>query len=276
MTRMPFSTAALAAACLLGTLLAVSSPAQADEERSARQDRGAQQRSPDTRGAADRRGADQRAPERRFDPRSDSRGDSRFEGRHDGRRDTRPDPRWWDGAHGHNRHYQPPGRVVVLPPRPPAPVLWGGVSYRFWDGMWVTSGSRGWVTVRPPLGIVVHELPSWRTTLTIGGLPYYYLNGSYYRPLGDSGYEVVAAPVAQADTSGTGGAERVFIYPRHDQGAERQASDEYECHRWATQQSGFDPTGAATGQGTVVSTHGRSDYRRAQAACLEGRGYTVR
>lgn len=274
MTRMSLSSAvsALAAAALLGTLVAAANPARADDERSSRQDRGAQQRSlgqrDDTRGNPRFDG--------RNDRRDDRRGDGRNDGRRDDRRDTRPDNRWWDGAHGHNRHYQPPGRVVVLPPRPPAPVLWGGVSYRFWDGLWVTSGSRGWVTVRPPLGIVVQDLPSWRTTITIGGLPYYYLNGSYYRPRSDSGYEVVAAPVAQSDTASTSGNERLFIYPRHDQGAERQASDEYECHRWAAQQSGFDPTGAATGQGTMVSTHGRSDYRRAQAACLEGRGYTVR
>ena len=36
---------------------------------------------------------------------------------------------------------------------------------------------------------------------------------------------------------------------------QQQASDEYECHRWAVTQSGFDPSGAATGQaGSTVST----------------------
>ena len=64
------------------------------------------------------------------------------------------------------------------------------------------------------------------------------------------------------------------VFPAKGQTAQQQASDEYECHRWAVTQSGFDPTGVAIGQ--TVSTNGRSDYQRADAACLEGRGYTVR
>jgi hypothetical protein len=188
---------------------------------------------------------------------------------HPGRRDDR----WWDGAHGHNHRYVPPGRVVVLPPRPPAVVWWGGVGYRYWDGLWATSGPRGWITVRPPLGVVVHELPGWRTALVIGGVAYLYANGVYYRERPEGGYEVVPPPVAQPDAPPP---ERSFVYPREGQGPQQQASDEYECHRWAVSQTGFDPTGAATGQGATVSTRGRSDYLRANAACLEGRGYTVR
>lgn len=185
--------------------------------------------------------------------------------------------RWYDGAHGHNHYYPAPGRIVLPPPRPPAPVWWGGVGYRYWDGVWATPGARGWVSVRPPIGIVIHDLPSWRTALVIGGLTYFYVNGIYYRPLvGSDGYEVVAAPVAQPDVVTTA-PDKTFVYPRQGQSAQQQASDEYECHRWAVSQSGFDPTGAATGQGSaVLSSTARGDYQRARAACLEGRGYTVR
>ncbi len=192
--------------------------------------------------------------------------------------DRGPGPdRWYDGANGHNHYYPAPGRIVLPPPRPPAPVWWGGVGYRYWDGIWATPGARGWVTVRPPIGIVIHDLPSWRTALVIGGLTYFYVNGSYYRPLvGSDGYEVVAAPVAQPDVVATT-PDKTFVYPRQGQSAQQQASDEYECHRWAVSQSGFDPTGVATGQGSVtLSTAARGDYQRARAACLEGRGYTVR
>ena len=59
------------------------------------------------------------------------------------------------------------------------------------------------------------------------------------------------------------------------QSAEQQATDEYECHKWAVSQTGFDPTGAAVGQ-TVAEPARRGDYERARGACLEGRGYTVR
>jgi hypothetical protein len=164
-------------------------------------------------------------------------------------RPAQRDDRWFDGAHGHNRRYPPPGRVVVLPPRPPPPVWWGGVSYRYWDGVWATSGPRGWVTVRPPLGIWVTDLPSWRTALVIGGLAYFYANGVYYREpqrwrLRGGGAARGAADAPPPDRS--------FVYPRQGQSAQQQAGDEYECHRWAVTQSGFDPTGAATGQSDGV------------------------
>lgn len=187
--------------------------------------------------------------------------------------ERRGDGRWYDGAHGHNRDYPPPGRVVPLPPRPPAVVLWGGVDYRFWDGVWATHGPRGWIAVRPPIGIVVHDLPGWRTALVIGGLTYLYVNGVYYRERTEGGYEVVPAPAPRPDSPTP---ERSFVYPAKGQGAQQQASDEYECHRWAVTQSGFDPSGAATGQSNTVSTSARGDYQRARNACLEGRGYTVR
>jgi hypothetical protein len=209
----------------------------------------------------------------RADERGPGRGGDRADRGDRGDR-GRPDDRWFDGAHGHNHRYPPPGRVVVLPPRPAPTVWWGGVSYRFWDGVWATPGARGWVTVRPPIGIVVSDLPTFRTLLVIGGLTYLYANGVYYREHSGGGYEVVAPPVAQADAAPP---DKTFVYPRQGQSAQQQAGDEYECHRWAVTQSGFDPSGAATGQGSVtVSTSARGDYQRARTACLEGRGYTVR
>lgn len=35
---------------------------------------------------------------------------------------------------------------------------------------------------------------------------------------------------------------RVFVHPLHGQPAERQDRDRYECHNWAVQQTGFDPS----------------------------------
>jgi hypothetical protein len=34
----------------------------------------------------------------------------------------------------------------------------------------------------------------------------------------------------------------VYAYPLHDQTAQQQDRDHYECSRWATQQTGFDPS----------------------------------
>ena len=68
----------------------------------------------------------------------------------------------------------------------------------------------------------------------------------------------------------------MFIYPKEGQSAEQQSKDQYECHRFGVEQSGFDPTLTSGGVSADVAAAKRSDYQRADAACLEGRGYTVR
>ena len=201
--------------------------------------------------------------------------------------------RWYDGAHGHGHAYPVPGYSQrVLPPRSHG-VYWAGVNYNFFDGIWYSPGPRGYVVVRPPFGIVVADLPSFRSLVVIGGIAYLYANGVYYRERGEGGYEVVPTPVAP-DVAGpifvpppplqasppygvttSNPSSRLYVYPRQGQSAEKQASDEYECHRWAVAQSGFDPTAAATATAAADASR-RSDYQRARAACLEGRGYTVR
>lgn len=40
----------------------------------------------------------------------------------------------------------------------------------------------------------------------------------------------------------TASAQDVVVYPARGQTAEQQNRDRYECHQWAVQQSGFDPT----------------------------------
>ena len=34
----------------------------------------------------------------------------------------------------------------------------------------------------------------------------------------------------------------VYIYPTKGQGQQQQSKDRYECHTWAVQQTGFDPS----------------------------------
>src|SRR4029077_4253242 len=38
--------------------------------------------------------------------------------------------------------------------------------------------------------------------------------------------------------------QRVFVYPAHGQSAEQTERDRYECHNWAVQQTGVDPSRA--------------------------------
>jgi hypothetical protein len=37
--------------------------------------------------------------------------------------------------------------------------------------------------------------------------------------------------------------QQLFIYPSQGQSPQQQSRDQYECHTWAVQQTGFDPTG---------------------------------
>ena len=141
---------------------------------------------------------------------------------------------------------------------------WGGGYYGGW----------GWGGLG--LGLYVATLPLYYSTLWWDGIPYYYAEDTYYRYDGRARQYVTVAPPPQVGNQ-AGAAEPVgtdlIAYPKNGQTAEQQSTDKYECHHWATTQSGFDPTqGAAAASGTGR----RSDYMRAQAACLDGRGYSVK
>ena len=76
----------------------------------------------------------------------------------------------------------------------------------------------------------------------------------------------------QGSIAGQGSSDQWFVYPSKGQNQQQVANDRYECNRWATSESGYDPD---------LRTHrnpemGPVAYGRALSACLEGRGYTVR
>jgi hypothetical protein len=126
------------------------------------------------------------------------------------------------------------------------------------------------------LGLYFAALPLYYSTLWWDGIPYYYANNTYY-VYDDSArqYETVAPPdgLAQQQAAQAPVGTDLMVYPKNGQSTEQQAKDKYECHAWAVTQSGFDPTQGATAAATAPNKH--SDYMRAQAACLDGRGYSV-
>ena len=67
--------------------------------------------------------------------------------------------------------------------------------------------------------------------------------------------------------------EQLFIYPRQGQNEKKQADDRYECHRWAVNQTNFDPTKPPESMPESQKLQKHADYKRAMGACLEGRGY---
>ncbi len=114
-------------------------------------------------------------------------------------------------------------------------------------------------------------LPFAYATYWYGGIPYYYANDVYYTY--DPSYEGYVAtdppPVADSGAGAEGAAVddaaagQIFMYPKNGQSAEQQATDKAECQQWAAQQAG-------------QAAQNGSDYMRAMAACVEGRGYSAK
>jgi len=133
----------------------------------------------------------------------------------------------------------------------------------------------------------VPVLPVGYTTVYYSGVPYYYANDAYYTWVpAENQYEVVAPPgdesAAQmqpppdAVPPPARGGDDFFVYPKNGQSDDQQAQDKFECHKWASQQSGFDPTLSGGGVPPDQNASARSSYNRAMIACLEGRGYSVK
>jgi hypothetical protein len=159
---------------------------------------------------------------------------------------------------------------------------WGG---GYWHGGYWPRCYYGW-----SYPWFLGALPAVYATYWWGGIPYYYSNNVYYTwNSGYNGYVVTDPPPADGQDNGSStdgsydsaepgsgssssnsGSAEVYAYPKNGQTDEQQATDRYECHRWAVAQSGFDPTHASQASGNTA------DYRRAMAACLDGRGYSAK
>ena len=63
---------------------------------------------------------------------------------------------------------------------------------------------------------------------------------------------------------------KLYVYPAAGQSDAQTAEDRYQCHVWAADQSGHDPT-LGTG-----SRDEAESYTRAFSACMEGRDYVVK
>jgi len=185
----------------------------------------------------------------------------------------------FDARYSHNHTYPERGAVISALPREHFEVVHGGGHFFFAGGVWYAPRGAGWVVVGAPFGVFIPILPPFYTTIWVGGVPYYYADDTYYVYRGpDQGYEVVAPPPDQnVETSAAPGPEgQMFAYPRNGQSPDQQARDKYECHSWAVNQTGFDPMTVGGGVPPPQTADKRADYDRAMAACLEGRGYTVR
>ena len=197
-----------------------------------------------------------------------------------------PPHQFLDNRYNHGHYYPYHGYVVHELPYGYRPYYWHGSRYYFYGGVWYAPGPAGFVVVGPPAGLFLATLPPFYTTLWVGGVPYYYANDVYYQwNAAQNGYVVVNPPPG-ADQPGTpppdarqpspGMPDSVYIYPKNGQTPEQQAADRFECHDWARNQTGFDPTQNNGGVSAEESASKRGQYQRAMGACLEARGYSVK
>ncbi|HSD39520.1 MAG TPA: DUF6515 family protein [Rhodocyclaceae bacterium] len=173
-------------------------------------------------------------------------------------------------------YYRPAIGVSVgfLPPAPRV-VVYGHDHFYFASGVWYRPYGPRFVVVAPPVGIVIPFLPTYYDTRVIRGETYYITDGAWYHatPTGD-GYIASAPPSDTPEAAPP--ADKSFVYPRNGQSQKQQDKDHYECHAWAVDQSGFDPTQAYGGVSADQVNSKSADYQRALSACMDGRGYTVR
>ncbi|MCX5830628.1 MAG: hypothetical protein NT140_01840 [Deltaproteobacteria bacterium] len=122
----------------------------------------------------------------------------------------------------------------------------------------------------------------WLPWAVIGGVavlaPYYHR--PYYEPPPLIIREQPPVYFQTASSATPSSTERIFVYPRQGQSEEQQAKDRYECHTWAVSQTWHEPRKVSMEEWTVIIKSlpetQRANYRRAESACLDGRGYTVK
>lgn len=190
--------------------------------------------------------------------------------------DRRPHKReFQDSRYHHDRSYPVRGQMIRALPRDHRAIVHGRERYYFSGGVWYRPHGPRFTVIVPPIGLFVPFLPPYYATIWLRGVPYYYANEVYYAHRGN-GYVVVEPPKEEVSQAPPSADDKMFIYPRQGQSEQLQADDRYACHRWAVEQTGFDPTQPPGSSSESQKIEKRADYQRAMSACLDGRGYTVK
>jgi len=184
---------------------------------------------------------------------------------------------YYDNRYNHGHYY--PQRGVSFYALPPGGyrIPYHGGDYYFHGGAWYRPWGPRYVVIAPPFGIGVAFLPPYYSTVWFGGIPYYYADNTYYLWRPERREYVVSTPPSDAAPATTSPPSKpeLYAYPSNGQSQDQQDADRYECHKWASGQSDFDPTQPLGGVSAADADARRADYQRAQKTCLEGRGYSV-
>jgi hypothetical protein len=138
-------------------------------------------------------------------------------------------------------------------------------------------------------GLYFSALPWYCDLYYWDGVPYYYSDDTFFEWNGSAGaYETVPPPAGLADQVAAQEpvVTELFVYPKGSQTNEQMDRDRAECHQWAVAQAGLDPTqpndenmGSAASKepskADKLTVAKRTEYLRADGACLEVRNYSV-
>ena len=112
---------------------------------------------------------------------------------------TEPFHKHRDIRHGHDHYYPDRGAIVRDLPVGTIGTSYAGVSYRYYEGIWLEPRGPAYMVVAPPIGLVAPTLPVYSTVVAHGSDSLLYCNDTYYRPRPDlGGYEVVNDPTMEA------------------------------------------------------------------------------
>jgi len=172
---------------------------------------------------------------------------------------TMSGPMHLDQRYQHDHYYPARGFSMKTLPSRSVSVPHGQANWFYHGGVWFRPSGGRYLVDAPPFGIIVPFLPPAYVSLWIGDVPYYYANGVYYTSVAD-GYTVVAPPPG-ADAAAPV-APTFFIYSRNGQSTQQTEADRAACNDWAAVQPG--------------TVNDSPAFQRAFAACMDGRGYSVK
>jgi hypothetical protein len=90
------------------------------------------------------------------------------------------------------------------------------------------------------------------------------------------GWAQTGTPAPLVPFAGLAPFGQLYIYPKDGASYSQQATDYYQCDIWAVKQTGFDPTLENGGVPPDIAPARQVQYLRAEATCLEARGYKVK
>ena len=166
-------------------------------------------------------------------------------------------------------------KPVKVLPKTHHRIIHRGKPYYFANGRFYTHKNGVYVSISAPLGAIIPSLPNGYMTVGVGPNQYFHFGGIYYRR-SPAGYVVIERPAESVvietsdQTSGHDSSTPLMVYPTAGQSEDQRSRDKYECHTWASGETGFDPTNSSSDPML------RDDYQRAMSACLEAHDYIVK